>query len=421
MASQLANILIRAHAETSAHGDVIWRNAEIENLDFVGITPSTDLLTEIVDLRGPSAAGETLGRLTPGHENIGTLVTSVHPSVRAGAATNRNATREHLATLATDASPEVAAKATEELTRRDTLRADCTAGSFQAARDILRLGRREEVEWLLEQHPDTLAATTVVEESAAEKIRLLEPELFERIAVSLIEARHTIGDAVARWMLGAGDLPEAFVAEAAQRQKTPSRFIVTDSAENILVKAGHLKKAGAIEPRRSHVRLEDMALALEIAETSAIYFSTADTVNTELVEEILQEAPLTLLVNHLIGQTPRRPRPGQITEMLRKADPDRRNALSDALEALIAKAEQGTDLANPIEGLPWGGELSLALKRVRAQALSEQEASSLLREIEAIIGGHELAWEYLLALSEEWEGALIELVVSAAHMENIAG
>jgi hypothetical protein len=419
MGSQLANILIRAHAETSAHGDVIWRNTDLDSIEFIGIIPGKDLIAELIEFRGPSAAGEKLGRLTPGRENIDLLVTSTHPSVRAGAAANRNTTREHLAVLAADTSTEVAAKAAAELTERDRLRQACSTGEFQPAREILRLGRREEVAWLLEQQPDLLAAATVVEDDAAEKIRLLEPELFESIAVSVIEAGHTIGATVGRWMTSDGDLAQAFAAEAAKRQKTPSKFILTDEAEHLLVKAGHLSRKGAVEPRKIHVRLEDMALALEPAETAAIYFSTAEKVDPDLVEEILQEAPVTLLVNHLIGQTPRRPRPGQVTEMLRKADPQRRNAVSDALEELISKAEHTVDAGNPIQGLPWGGELSLALKRVRAHALSEQEASSLLREIEAVIGENELAWEYLLALSEEWEGALIELVVSAAHMENI--
>lgn len=425
MGSQLATILIRATAPASPAGDVIWRNAEIENLDFVGITPSRNVLEELVSFRGPSVAGETLARLVPGTENVAALTTSEHASVRTGVCSNREVTREQLDALTNDPSQEVRSAAEKELADRDRLRntvtgsAD-TAESYRAAAEILSNGRVEEIRWLNATKPALLAGALAADDANAMRLANLAPETFSDIAANVATDENLlVGASVARWVLGDGDLQQALLADMAKNQgKTRKRL--TASAQHILTQAGILRKAGAPEPRKIHVRLEDMALALEPGEIAAMYFSTVERTSQAFAAEVLDTAPVSLLVNHLVGQTARRPSAGDVVGLLRCSSPERRNEISDALENIVSRAEQATDLRSPIEGLPWGGELALALKRVRASALREEEASGLLREIDTVLAGDELAWEYLIALSEEWEGALIELVTSAARMEGIA-
>ena len=425
MGSQLATILVRATAPSSPSGDVIWRNAELENLEFVGIAPTTGTLEELISFRGPSSAGETLARLVPGQENTETLVTSSHPSVRTGAAQNRLVIRDQLNVLVNDPVTAVTEAAKDELSVRDRLRSEVTSGtdaaaSYKAAAEILTRGRVEEIRWLHQAAPNLLAGALASDDRSADRLTSLDSELFTEIAVEILSSgEHLIGRSVARWALQPGELQEALLSEAV---KNPShlRKRLTGPAQHLLQQAGVLRKVGALEPRKIHVRLEDMALALEPAEIAAMYFSTAEKVSPQFALEVLDNAPVTLLINHLIGQTARRPEAGEVVRLLNASSAERRNEISDALEAVVSKAEHSTDLGNPLEGLPWGGELSLALKRVRVYALREDEATSLLQEIEKVLTGDELAWEYLIALSEDWEGALIELVASAARMEGLA-
>lgn len=423
MGSQLATILVRATAPTSASGDVIWRNAELENIEFTGIAPTRKTLEELVSFRGPSSAGETLGRLVPGRENITVLVTSEHAPVRTGATSNRFATREHLAVLATDPVKDVSEAAARELAERDRLRG-ITGGTdaveaYKAAAEILAKGRIEEIRWLHDNSAHLLAGALASADVAAARLLSLDSELFAEIATGILSSDdHLIGGAVARWAVQPGELQEALREDAAKSPMT-LRKRITGAAQHIFQQAGVLRRTGAPEPRKIHVPLEDMALALEPAEIAAMYFSTAEKVSPTFALNVLDTAPVSLLINHLIGQTARRPQTGDVVNLLKAATSVRRNEISDALESVVSKSEQAVDLGNPLEGLPWGGELSLALKRVRAHALREDEATDLLAEIEKVLNGDELAWEYLIALSEEWEGALIELVASAARMEGI--
>jgi len=425
MGSQLATILIKATATASPAGDVIWRNAEIENLEFIGVTPSKNVLEELVSFRGPSVAGETLARLVPGTENVAALTTCEHASVRTGVCSNRQATREQLELLANDASSEVRSAAMNELADRDRLRSAVTGSadaveSYRAASEILSKGRVEEIRWLHSVKPALLAGALASDDLNAARLANLEPETFSELAASIVsDEQLLVGASIARWVLGEGDLQEVLLADMVKNQNA-ARKRLTGSAQHLLTQAGALRKAGTPEPRKIHVRLEDMALALEPGEIAAMYFSTVEKTSTAFAAEVLDAAPVNLLVNHLIGQTARRPMTGEVVRLLRSSSPERRNEISDALENVVSRAEQAVDLRSPIEGLPWGGELALALKRVRASALREEEASGLLAEIDAVLSGDELAWEYLIALSEEWEGALIELVTSAARMEGIA-
>jgi hypothetical protein len=93
--------------------------------------------------------------------------------------------------------------------------------------------------------------------------------------------------------------------------------------------------------------------------------------------------------------------------------------LADAMQALTEKFIASTE-TSPVTGLPWAGELLLGFRRARAGTLSVDAAAELFSSIDTILTGDADAWEYLLALSEEWEETIFDLIRSAAHMEGIA-
>jgi hypothetical protein len=415
----LADILIRGALPTGPAGDVIWRNANLNAVTFTGILPSPSTVDEFLALADLGRSGEDLARLLPDRSQIGKLVNHASPTVRKGVAANVTASRSDLETLAADPVADVATAAAAELARREALATAAAGGDVAAAREILTAPLVEEIAGLLDAAPEVLAAAVASADSGLGRIEALAPALVARVGLTVMtDARCMIPAAIAAWVCGTSPEAQTALDAALASGRHELHRRCTPAALRVLAHAGHVTLPGAVEPERSHVQLDDMALVLETFEIAGLYFSSSDNVTNELRARIFEEAPVQMVVNHLLGQTPRRPAFGEVHAVLLELSSDRRSELSNALEETLGKmAAAGHE--DPISGLPWSGELLLCLQRARAVALPSDSVTELLAVIDGMLAGDELAWEYLLALSDEWEGALIDLVVSAANMEGI--
>jgi hypothetical protein len=248
---------------------------------------------------------------------------------------------------------------------------------------------------------------------------VLDPELREALCFTVLtDDSCTVPVAVAQWACS-GTLVADGALTTVMGAKTTLRRRLTPNALRVMVQAGHLSPPNVAPAPKSYASLDDMALILDSSEIAAMYFSSQGPASAELVERILLEAPAGLVVNHLLGQTLRRPRSGEVKDMLTACSPDRRLELADAMQSLTEKFINATEIS-PITALPWAGELLLGFRRARAGALSVDAAAELFASINDTLKGDADAWEYLLALSEEWEETIFDLITSAAHMEGIA-
>jgi hypothetical protein len=419
--ASLANILLVTPLAPSPAGDVLWRNADIEQLSFIGVTPSGELLDELLAFKSAGTAGTALGRLTPGREHIDKLCSYPSSSVRLGVVNNPLTTAEQLNVLSGDPDSDVAQAAQAMLTHRSTLLVRAVGGDVAAAVEALESVLVEMIEQLLEQCSTTLlrASSNIDAALLLQRLTVLDPELREALCFAVLtDDSCTVPVAVAQWACS-GTLVADGALTTVMGAKTTLRRRLTPNALRVMVQAGHLSPPNVAPAPKSYASLDDMALILDSSEIAAMYFSSQGPASAELVERILLEAPAGLVVNHLLGQTLRRPRSGEVKDMLTACSPDRRLELADAMQSLTEKFINATEVS-PITALPWAGELLLGFRRARAGALSVDAAAELFASINDTLKGDADAWEYLLALSEEWEETIFDLITSAAHMEGIA-
>lgn len=409
----LANTLIGTPMKASPSGDVLWRNADLGQLEYVGVIPTEGLLEELLTFKSGGDAGTTLGRLVPGRERVARLVTHPSANVRLGAVTNRETLPQELITLSADTEKTVADAAGVELARRNDLVAKALGSDTLALVAILTETLPEAIERVLAADPRLIAIGCQAVDTAVllGRLGVMNPDLRDRVALAVLQEEGApISTAVARWACSANPVAEVALADILA-SKNALRRRLTPGAQHVLVTAGHLSApVSPVAPVR-YTALDDMALILETAEIAAMYFSSNSDVSVELHERIMQEAPVQLVVNHLIGATPRRPRDGSVRDLLAKATPERRLALAEALEK--AEAEK------VLERVAWGGELLLGFRRVGVVKLDIDSMANLFTTIDSALASNDLAWEYLMALSEEWEATIVDLIDSAANMEGI--
>lgn len=411
--TSLANILIGAPSQASPAGDVLWRNADLEQLEYVGVIPTEELLDELLTFKSGGDAGTTLGRLVPGRAHVARLVTHPSVNVRLGAVKNRETTSHDLNTLIADVEKTVAEAAADELTRRNDLVAKALSSDTEALVAILVETLPEAIERILDADPRLVAFGCQGVDTAIllGRLGVIDPDLRDRVALAVLEEENApISTAVARWACSGNPIAEVALA-GILGSKNQLRRRLTPGAQHVLVTAGHLSAPVPPAAPVKYTALDDMALILETAEIAAMYFSSNSDVSAELHERIMQEAPVQLVVNHLIGGTPRRPRDGAVRDLLAKATPERRLEIAQALEK--AEAEK------VLERVAWGGELLLGFRRVGVVKLDIDSVTNLLATIDSALASNDLAWEYLMALSEEWEATIVDLIDSAANMEGV--
>jgi hypothetical protein len=409
--TSLANILIGAPLTPSPAGDVVWRNADLEQLEFVGVIPTEKLLDELLTFKAGGDAGTTLGRLVPGH--TARLVTHPSANIRLGAVKNPQTTTVDLEALRHDQDPAVGAAAGEELVRRNDLVTRSLASDTDALVALLTENLAESIEQVLNHDPRLIAIGSQAVDIAVlfGRLGILDPGLRDRVGSAIVETENVpVNAAVARWACSTSPLAEMALANLLA-SKTQLRRRLTPGAQHVLVEAGHISAQVQPVAPVKYTALDDMALILETAEIAAMYFSSNSDVSDELHERIMQEAPVQLVVNHLIGGTPRKPRNGSVRDLFTKATPARRLEIAEALEK--AEAEK------VLERVAWGGELLLGFRRVGVVKLDIESIAALFATIDSVVAGNELAWEYLMAISEEWEATIVDLVDSAANMEGV--
>jgi len=411
--TSLANILIGTPMQASPAGDVLWRNADLEQLEYVGVIPTDGLLAELLTFKSGGDTGTTLGRLVPGRAHVARLVTHPSANVRLGAAGNRETTSQELLLLAGDTEKTVAEAAGLELARRDDLVAKALTSDTKAITAILTETLPEAIERILATDPRLVAIGCQGVDTAIllGRLSVIDADLRDRVALAVLDEEHApISTAIARWACSGNPVAEVALANALT-SKTTLRRRLTPGAQHVLVTAGHLSAPVPPAAPVKYTALDDMALILETAEIAAMYFSSNSDVSPELHERIMQEAPVQLVVNHLIGGTPRRPHDGSVRDLLTKSTPERRLEIGQALEK--AEAEK------VLERVAWGGELLLGFRRVGVVKLDIDSMTKLFTTIDSALASNDLAWEYLMALSEEWEATIVDLIDSAANMEGL--
>lgn len=427
--TSLANILIVTPMGACPAGDVLWRNADLDKLDYVGVTPSDKQLDELIAVKSGGETGVDLGRLVPDRRQVAYLCLHSAATIRRGVAVNPLVTSAQLGALCADPDTHVAEQAQARKTYLQDLVSRARSGEHAAAVEILDKCLTEQIHALLDNPGSVLSRAMSAVDSTAILSRLggCASELVDDLCLLvLVDGNAPVPVGVARWMCGDSVAAQAGLAEALT-QKATFRRRLTSNALSVLVQAGHLAPTNTVTPPRGAASLDDMALILETAEIAAMYFSSGSPASPGLVTRIMNEAPVGLVVNHLLGQTARHPGAGHVKDMLVNASLERRLAIADAMTATIEKFRQASAAApgavnetNPVTTLPWAGELLLGFKRAGTDKLGSDAAVALFQTIDTTLLGNGDAWDYMLALSEEWEETIFDLINSAALMENVS-
>jgi hypothetical protein len=420
MASKLAKTLIGVPCSPSLSGDVIWRNLDLGQVESAAIVPSKELLAELLMFNAGGGAAGKLGRIVPGMDNATLLANSTDREVRLGVIDNPFLSESDLTKLTTDVDPQVAEQASVRLRDRYKVIADVHSGDVKTAAELLSDFVLDDIQAVIRSSVSTIAKATPYVNCSTLLVLLgvHAPQIAAEIAVAVLDDESVqIGAALASWLCGDSAVAANALEQALSRKNTFRRRL-TPQALKIMSAAGHIvvEQPPIRGPRVAP--LEDMALMLEIDQVAALYFSSDEKVSEELLDQILSEAPETMVVNHLIGQTPRRPRKGEVKSMLVNSTVERRQAMSAALESVVQQS-RASGSESSLTGLPWIGELLLGLRRAEVSDLDVEQASELLRSIQEVLGDNREAWEFLMALSEEWEETIYDLVVAAANFENI--
>lgn len=405
MPSNLATRLLEVPRAPGDVSDTIWRSADITQAGIVACLPSEQLTRELVSLYHQGEGAEAIGSKLPDPALISYAVTHGSADLQRGLCANPIATRENLTDLAKSHR-----EATERIARMNQQRAE--AHDISVVVDLLNSGDLTALDEVFAADPETVVAgmLQVPRTELLSTISRLSPQLHNRIMIAWISMDSAPIDAyLADWATSSSVRADTLLGVMTPQQVSRR---CTPAARSVLASAGYLqrKESGTLPPG---IPLDQMAGLMSAGELTGAYVGSAAPTSEQLERRILEAAPPSTLVNFLLGTTLRKPKPGQALDLIRAASADKREAWAADL------ASRNVDTQSLAHG-----ETSVALALLsRGQAIPElpyQAVAELSGIIDSILGDQEAAWEFLLVLSEEWEGTLIGLLDAANAMERQA-
>lgn len=437
--THLAEILLSASTIKNEATDILWRNINIDDLEFVGVSPSDVLLDEIIVLNvGQPHRLYALGRLLADVSSIThVLAHCSNADVIKGVIDNPLCSLSMLTSLSGGTNSDIASVAMSKLTYLTDLTATITSGvglvtESQRAEAISSLLLTMQVCSLrsaLDFNADHVVArlnhisraTTngyycpSTRASFLYRLSIIECDLYQQVMLAIVCSEYGYVDAhTLHWALN--DLNGQDYINGLGKEIRHFTKRCDSAAIEMLASHGYIKTPNKTTGAPSYASLDSMADLLSPGELGAMLFSTAGKVSESTMAYVADGVAVTMLANFMFNNTLRKPAAGEITTMLRNFSLERKLELATVMNSIYAgNVQDGAGAhADSIARLPWAHELVLAFSRTQFPHMREIGASKLYETVVERIGYKPEAWEYLMVLCNEWDSTFIDLLDSAS-------
>lgn len=437
--THLAEILLSASTIKNEATDILWRNINIDDLEFVGVSPSDVLLDEIIVLNvGQPHRLYALGRLLADVSSIThVLAHCSNADVIKGVIDNPLCSLSMLTSLSGGTNSDIASVAMSKLTYLTDLTATITSGvglvtESQRAEAISSLlltmqvcSLRSALDFNADQVVARLnhisRATTngyycpSTRASFLYRLSIIECDLYQQVMLAIVCSEYGYVDAhTLHWALN--DLNGQDYINGLGKEIRHFTKRCDSAAIEMLASHGYIKTPNKTTGAPSYASLDSMADLLSPDELGAMLFSTAGKVSESTMAYVTDGVAVTMLANFMFNNTLRKPAAGEITTMLRNFSLERKLELATVMNSIYAgNVQDGAGAhADSIARLPWAHELVLAFSRTQFPHMREIGASKLYETVVERIGYKPEAWEYLMVLCNEWDSTFIDLLDSAS-------
>lgn len=442
----LAALFLSAATTSNDSTDVLWRNVNLDEVMFVGVSPSEALLDEIIKLNAGSPDRlYRIGRLIVGDASNSCALNSGSPAdLLRGIVDGSVCKRSTLTALCSHVDPTIASLAAERLTylnglvnnatdasmsledRQDsinalmcTLHLESLSSVLACSPDTIVWGLNRIVAATDKMDPDNFLANSLCPAdrgSWLHRLSIMDAGLYAEVMLSILCSEYGfVDERVATWAVNNTSGLEYLESLGKNIRIFVKRCDA--NATDVLVKQGLVNKPTAALTGKSYTTLDSMVGLLTPDELGAMFFSTNAKVAESTVAYILDSASLTMIANFMFGNTMRKPGTGEITGMLIRSSLDRKLDLAKVLNSIYTgNSEPGAPSPHGehIAYLPWVDELLLAFTRLHIPALREETAVKLFASVSQTVGSDAASWEYLMVLCNEWNSTFIDLLDSAA-------
>lgn len=442
----LAALFLSAATTSSDSTDVLWRNVNLDEVMFVGVSPSEALLDEIIKLNtGSPERLYRIGRIMVGDIGASYALKPASPAAfLRGIVESSMCKRSTLKALCGHVDPSVAIFAAERLAYLDglvnnvtdvslsledrqnsinalmhTLHLESLADVLACGPDAIVRGLNRIVAATDKTDPDNFLANSLCPADRGawlHRLSILDAGLYAEVMLAILCSEYGfVDERVATWAVNNASGLEYLESLGKNMRIFTKRCDA--NANDTLVKQGLVKKTTAATKPTAYTSLDSMVGLLTPDELGAMLFSTSAKVAESTMSYVLDAAPLTMLANFMFGNTMRKPQTGEITGMLTRSSLDRKLDLAKVLNSIYTGSNEPgapSPHGEHIAYLPWVDELLLAFTRLHIPALREETAVKLFASVSQTVGDDAASWEYLMVLCNEWDSTFIDLLASAA-------
>jgi hypothetical protein len=438
--THLAEILLSASTIKNEATDILWRNVNIDDLNFVGASPSDALIDEIIVLNvGQPHRLYALGRLLADVSSIThVLAHCSNADVIKGVIDNPLCSLSMLTSLSGGTNSEIASVAMSKLTYLTDLTATITGGvglftETQRAEAISSLlptmqvcSLRSALDFNADQVVARLSYISKTDATNGHfcpstrasflyRLSIIECDLYQQFMLAILCSEYGYIDAhTLHWAMH--DLNGQDYINGLGKEIRHFTKRCDSAAIEMLASHGYIKTPNKATGAPSYASLDSMADLLSPGELGAMLFSTAGKVSENTMAYVTNGVAVTMLANFMFNNTLRKPAAGEITTMLRNFSLERKLELATVMNSIYAgDVQDGAGAhADSVARLPWAHELVLAFSRTQFPHMREIGASKLYETVVERIGYKPEAWEYLMVLCNEWDSTFIDLLDSAS-------
>ena len=406
MPSILATRLLEVPRDPGDVSDSLWRYADLTQIKSVTCQPTDQLVSDLCSLYSSGESAEAIGEHLPRRDAIDRALQSGSPALRKGLARNRLATRAQLAALVGHSDQE----AESRLATLDERATRAANGEREAFAETFTSGDLTGIAELFAAHPDAFLEAFMGADrgSLMSALKAVDGSTHDAIALAWVAKPDVpIDTYLASWLAVSAFRAETLLASFTS-QEVARRC--TAAARRILGSIGVLPRKEEPQVGPPSVPLDQMAVIMQPAELAGSYVGSTAPVSEDLERRILAACPPSTLVNFLLGASLRKPTREQAIELILNADMSTREEWAAELT--------GREIDPELLASGPGAAAAALLSTGEALAKLPYEAVEALSDvITESLGDQAPAWDFLIVLSEEWEGTLAGLLDSAAAFE----
>lgn len=413
MSSKLATNFVEVSLPSGELGDLIWRNANINSINNIGILPSEKLSLEFTSLLENAELEKFASIVGPSSTIQAMLDKYKKAAMLKGLVGNIFTTDEQLDQIKT-LDPKLSNSVEEVLNKRNILRKELADENYTIFHDAIVLN---------ELAADTITKVTNTESLiernkfliTLEKVDLAKYNYVMNKIVGLTDNNFTgyVDSFVARWLTTSEALEAKTSLSLVEQYPQDLSKRISKGAIRILENSGIdtsniFKKRSVIQPTNttSKSMLDTLTLAgMDMQTIMALVLSTNVELTASEFVSYLIKSPKSMQVNFLTGATSRKPKQGEVDLLIKSITADERAEIVELLS-------ENKDL----EDLPWYNEMALGLPKKYMDKLTENIIYEVFGYSQATLNENLQAWEFLLVVSEEWENNYFSLVEAALEV-----